>query len=638
MRRVVADIEADGLTPTQIWVIVTKEIGEEHEPKVWRFWEFDAFIEYARTVDEWVFHNGLGYDVPWINRLICNGLISEEKVWDTFVLSRLVRYSRYGTHSLDELGTALGTAKTEFNDWSRLTQEMINYCIDDVLLTEKVFEPLARFVDDPTWTKAIQCEQKMHSICHQMREDGFMFNMDLAKEVHADIVSRMDALEAEFDTLWPPVRTEVSRIQYRFKKNGELWPNVIDAIENKDTERDGTELVIYEDIGFNPGSTKHRIEKLWEAGWKPHEKTDTHYKFTMKGGPGRPWGTTGKKLTQEQYDDKKEYFDFYGWKVSEDNLETLPEDAPEGARKLAEWLTLQGRRKPLEEKMAACAEDGRVHPNFWHIGSWTHRMASSNPAVQNLSSPFHREPKNPVQEVKKLFDYKMREMFCVPEGAYLVGTDAESIQLRILAHYLRNDDYVHAIVSGSKDDGTDIHNVNRRALALGHLTREHAKTFIYAWLLGAGVAKVSRILECSMQDAKRAVEDFIANTEGLGELKQGLIRRDAARGYFEGIDGRRVIQNEEYYMLAGYLQNGETLVMKHANILWREWADQEKIDYTQVNFVHDEWQTEVRGSRDAAERIGVLQCDAITQVGKDLNLYCPLSGETIIGHNWLETH
>ena len=91
-------------------------------------------------------------------------------------------------------------------------------------------------------------------------------------------------------------------------------------------------------------------------------------------------------------------------------------------------------------------------------------------------------------------------------------------------------------------------------------------------------------------------------------------------------------------MLSGYLQNGESIIMKRANRLWREWADAEKIFYKQVDFVHDEWQTECSGSLDMAERLGELQRESIVQVGKDLGVYCPLAGSTDIGTNWLETH
>jgi DNA polymerase I-like protein with 3'-5' exonuclease and polymerase domains len=91
-------------------------------------------------------------------------------------------------------------------------------------------------------------------------------------------------------------------------------------------------------------------------------------------------------------------------------------------------------------------------------------------------------------------------------------------------------------------------------------------------------------------------------------------------------------------MLAGYLQNGEAIVMKWANRLWREWATKEKINVKQVNFVHDEWVTEVYGSRDEAEHLGLLQTKAIEQAGKDLNIYCPLAGSTDVGFNWSEVH
>lgn len=104
------------------------------------------------------------------------------------------------------------------------------------------------------------------------------------------------------------------------------------------------------------------------------------------------------------------------------------------------------------------------------------------------------------------------------------------------------------------------------------------------------------------------------------------------------MDGRKVIQNSSHLMLAGYLQNGEAVVMKWANRLWRQWATEEKIKFKQVNFVHDEWQTECYESLDGAERLGELQRNSIVQAGVDLGIYCPLAGSTDIGKNWYDTH
>ena len=107
----------------------------------------------------------------------------------------------------------------------------------------------------------------------------------------------------------------------------------------------------------------------------------------------------------------------------------------------------------------------------------------------------------------------------VPKGCYLVGTDAEGIQLRVLAHLMKSEEYVHAIVSGKKEDETDIHNLNRKALGMSHVTRDMAKTFIYV-PTRAGNAKVAQILKVNQKEAKQAVENFMQSIQGLAELKK----------------------------------------------------------------------------------------------------------------------
>ena len=333
-----------------------------------------------------------------------------------------------------------------------------------------------------------------------------------------------------------------------------------------------------------------------------------------------------------------EHYERYGWKCNEDNLSTLPVTAPESVKDLAKWLTLEGRRSSLVELLQCVSEDGRIHGKFWNIGAWTHRMSHSAPNQANIPSVFDDDPKTAVEEVKARYNGRIRECFKVPEDSWLVGTDAESIQLRVLAHYLKSEPYRKAIVEGKKEDETDIHNLNRRSLGGGTVTRDIAKTFIYAWLLGAGTDKVASILGCTHGTAKSRVEGFIKSTDGLDTLRRTTIPRDARRGYFIGLDGRIVKCSSEHLMLAGYLQNGEAVIMKRALVLWHKWATAEGLDFKLVDFVHDEWQTEVKGDYSDAERIGHLQCLALEQVCKDLNLFCPLVGSTSIGKNWKETH
>ena len=337
--------------------------------------------------------------------------------------------------------------------------------------------------------------------------------------------------------------------------------------------------------------------------------------------------------------ERGENYKRYGWSCNEDNLNTLPSTAPQAAKDLAQWLTLEGRRSSLAEWLGCVNEgDSRIHGKFWHIGSWTGRMSHSNPNQANIPSPFHGAPKTAVEEIKARYDADMRALWTVEDGCYLVGTDAEGIQLRVLAHIMKSDDYVDAICNGDKKFETDIHNLNRKALGTICKDRDDAKTFIYAWLLGASVTKVAEILGCNVGQASNAVDNFLRSLPELNKVKSLMIPRDARKGYFTGLDGRKVKCDSEHLMLAGYLQSGESIVMKRATVLWKGWVDKTGIEYKLTDLVHDEWQTEVRGTMEEAEEVGRLQRLSLEQVGKDLGMYCPLAGSTDIGTDWLATH
>lgn len=632
MKTTVIDIETDSVQATKIWCIVTREV-DSSEYRVWLS-PFRDFLEYAATVDLWVAHNGIGFDIPVLNRLI-DAQIDHSKVIDTFVVSRTVGYPHYSTHSLDEIGASLGERKKPFTDFSKLTDEMIEYCKHDVYLTLRAYKKFSKYIWDSSWSKALRVEHDIAAVCEDMQKNGFHFEEANAEEILGEIIHRMGVLEEEFQKQWPPELVEVNRLKYRIRADGHMHSACQKAAERyPKVFLEGNEMVCMDYEAFNPGSPKQRAAKLWEAGWKPTEKTKTHYEFSRDAAPDKMWRKS--RLNQALYDEKKEHFEKYGWTVSEENLLTLPESAPEAAHKLAEWLTLEGRRSSLVEWLGQLRSDSRIHGKYWHIGAWTHRMSHSSPNSANIASPFPKEPTNAVERVKYDYDYKLRELWSVDEG-WLVGADADGIQLRILAHYLKSDEYIHAIVSGKKEAGTDIHNVNRRALSLEHLTRDDAKTFIYAHVLGAGLAKTARILRCSTGSARVAVNNFQSQL-GLDVLRNGLIARDARRGYFDGLDGRKVICNSDHLMLAGYLQNGEAVVMKHANLLWRKELDADLINYKQVNFVHDEWQTQVYGTKEEAEHVLEVQKKSIETIGKELGVLCPLAGSGTVGRNWYETH
>src|SRR5690606_29196219 len=141
--------------------------------------------------------------------------------------------------------------------------------------------------------------------------------------------------------------------------------------------------------------------------------------------------------------------------------------------------------------------------------------------------------------------------------------------MRIFAHLVEDEELINALIRGRKEDKTDIHSLHQRKLGEACRSRDDAKTFIYAWLLGAGIAKVAEILQCDSTTARRSVDNFISSYPKLKDLKRTQIPADARRGYFIGLDGRKVICDSEHLMLAGYLQNGEAIIMKGACIEWQ---------------------------------------------------------------------
>jgi len=626
---VAMDIETDSLDAQRIWVVCTQDVNTGEKET---FTSLDTnsseaarFIEFCKGVDKFVFHNGIGFDVPVVNRILGETVINVSCVVDTLIISRLVDYNIKGGHSLKQWGIRLGLYKGDFKDFEGgLTQEMIDYCQQDVEVTVKLFKKFKSVIFDKDWAKALRMEHDIQIICEEMTANGFKFDKARAEVYLKEIEGRMEELNQGFQLVFPPQLKEVNRIQYRLKSDGTPYKNVTDALQKyQRTQKVGDDLVCYDFVDFKPSSTPQRIERLWESGWNPVDKTKGHLDFLRN---------------KEDNPERAEKFKFYGWQCNETNLNTLPEDAPEGAKALAEWLTLEGRRSSLAEWLGCVKEDGRIHGRFTHIGAWTGRLSHSAPNQANVPSAFHGTPKTPVEDVKARYDGPLRGLWGVENGNYLVGTDAEGIQLRILADLMESQDYVDAIITGKKEDGTDIHNLNRKALGLSHITRDMAKTFIYAFLLGAGTLKISQILQTNMGQANVAVANFMDSISGLKKLKTSIIPSIARRGYFRGYDGRKVKTPSEHHTLAGMLQNGESTIMKHATREWVYMARKEKIDFKLVTWPHDEWQTEVAGSLDAAERLGYLQRKSIGSVGVELGLMCPLAGSTDIGRSWLDTH
>ena len=280
-----------------------------------------------------------------------------------------------------------------------------------------------------------------------------------------------------------------------------------------------------------------------------------------------------------------------------------------------------------------------IHSFINHIGTWTGRMSHTSPNLGNIATAKSIKYRSDhLQSEAVALGVRMRSLWtCDKEDtdSFLVGTDAVGIQLRIFAHYINDPIFTEALINGSSKQGTDAHTLNANLLGC---SRDTAKTFIYAFLLGAGDSKLAEILQTTVKSGRGAKRRFIEAYPGLSYLRDEVVPRDANRGYFQTFDGRFIVCDSEHLMMAGYLQAGEMCITKHACVRWRELAKQEKIKFTQVNFVHDEYQTVCHDGKEAAHKLGQLQVQAIREMTDKFKLNCPMDGEYRIGKSWYDTH
>ena len=636
--KVVCDIETNALVnPATVDVVVCKDIDTD-AVYVFREGDFKAFADFANGVDLWIGHNFIDYDHLWIRTLL--GVhISEERVLDTLVLSQLLNQGRQGGHSLENWGKILKFPKIEFNNFAEYSPEMEVYCINDVHLNHKVYSTLMAIVErnKGKFDKAIDIEMKSRWIARDMHENGFQFNIEEARAMRTELEDKVATLLQALQAAFPPKSTLIREVTPKLTKHGTISKTGFQWYKGEDFTifQEGSTFSLAEFEPFNPGSPKQIVERLWEAGWKPTAKTNSH--IETEAVLRSRWSS---KQEREEARVKLERFKVYGWKINEENLATLPDTAPEACGLLVEYILTAARVRTLTEWIACYNHDtGRIHGRFNPLGTRTHRCSHSSPNMGNIATKKSIKYNTPrLRDLALEYGARMRSMWIAAPDTYLVGTDMEGAHLRIFAHLINDKNFIEALVNGDKKLGTDPHSINKRILGDVCLDRDRAKTFVFSFLNGAASPKVSEIFACPLVVAKEALDTFVRAYPGLAKLKGETFPRDADRGYFEGVDGRLVMCDDAHLMMGMVLQNMESVLMKYANLMWREELVKLGIRFKQVNWVHDEWVTEVFGGREVAELVGRIQSASIERVGVLFGLRCPMAGEYKVGKNWLEVH
>jgi len=571
MKRIVVDIETT-LDHKTIWLCCTLDIdtGEKHT-----WYQAKAFQDYIADATLLIGQNIVAFDAYLLNSL-WKTQIALSKCYDTLIVSRLLNPSKSEGHSLEAWGNELGTQKIDYKKvWEWMSDRKEAYkgeCYDAPFMS----------------LLSIYCQRDVEvtgllykKLTAETQEKKFSDASVLLEHQTAAIIAKQERNGFRLDMPHATMllTTVKGKLDSIYEQMQERWPAYNEErISEKTGKRLKDRVVV-----FNPGSRQQIGQKLIELGWKPSTFTETGQPIVDEG------SLAGAKFPE--------------------------------ALLIAEYLMLQKRVAQITSWMEAVEVDGRVHGRVITNGAVTGRMTHSSPNMAQIPNS------------GSVFGPECRECWTVDEGNVLVGCDASGLELRMLAHYMKDFDYVETVVNGSSKLGTDVHTKNQKAAGLQ--TRDQAKTFIYGFLYGAGPAKIGQIVGGSAKVGKKLIDSFLAATPALAALREN-VSKVASKGFVPGLDGRKIWVRSEHAALNSLLQGAGAVVMKQALVLFDAKIRQNKWPVKMVVNVHDEFQWETDEKH--AIITGEAAKQSIVEAGLFYNLRCPLDGEYKYGKSWRHTH
>lgn len=566
-------------------------------------------------------HNIIGFDIPCLEKLYSELFhVSREQrkyVVDTLVMARLIYgnikdidYSLFrkgklpgkliGAQSLKAWGYRLGELKGTYAEetedaWGTFNEDMLEYNKQDVVVTKKLYDFLAKR-EYPE--EAITLEHNAQWLMCKQEANGFPFDVEKAKELERTLRKKECVLTTQLMQLAPPIPDKIFVPKRDNKRLG---------------YKAGVPIQRYKD--FNPKS-RQQIEWL----------ITEYYKYS----PDNP----------DLYEEDR-------LKIDEDTFKYLANDekAPEQIRALApviaEYLMIVKRLGQLSDGKQAWLSlvkpDGKIHGHVNPCGAVSGRATHASPNVTQVphnSSPYGGE---------------CRSLFGVPEGWYQAGIDACGLELRCLAHFLAPYDeghYADVVVHG------DIHTLNQKAAGLP--TRDKAKTFIYAFLYGAGDKKMGAMIDGDEKAGKAVKKRFLNKVPAIMSLRKAvrhaLVKTEYhgkvtewKRHYLKGLDGRHLHVRSLHSALNLLLQSAGALICKYwivhteERLLARGLKHGWDGDFALMAWVHDEQQIACR-SKEVADIVVSEAQQAMRDTQAHFNFRVQLDTEGIIGKNWFECH
>lgn len=631
-KRLFIDTETDGIKYTKIWCACTFDPDTNESKDFHINNNFNGFIDYIKDYDEIIGHNFIGFD-RYVLKEFFNYSTPLKKITDTLTLSKMFNPELEGGHSMEAWGQRIGTFKKEHEDWSKFTPDMLERCRTDVQLNYKIHSYLTHQLQRFS-KESVRSEHIVAHLIDQQNRNGVYMDEQKISVLHAEITEKKLGLEKRFNEYFKQVPVLIKEVHPKYNKDGSMSIRNLKLLVTKETiDIVGGPFSLIEWQNFNLNSPKQVIDRVSKYGWNPTEKTKGHIDFLKK---------LGRRKPNIEEKEKLERYKKYGWVISEENLATISDTAPEIVRSIKDWKILYTRLNLFESQWQPnIGEDGRLRGYCDALGAVTNRMTHNSPNLANIPA-IQTKTIDDVETIlygyEGFYSYEVRSCFTIKDkkNYRMVGTDASGLELRMLAHFMGDEEYINYATNKIKDeDGKTIkvHEYNRRLAELKSI--KDAKRFIYGFLYGAGDGKIGQIVGGTALDGKNLKNVFLNNLPYLKNLIE-KIKLQAQKGYITGLDGRLIRVRKHHAALNTLLQSGGAIVCKYWLIFINQLATRKGLDFTLLLSVHDEYQFEVHIND--IEEFKKICKQAINMVAERLKLKVSLDCDVKVGLNWAETH
>jgi DNA polymerase I-like protein with 3'-5' exonuclease and polymerase domains len=623
MARYIFDTEGNGLLQsiTKLWIVALKDM--DTGKKQWWLNGDLGWMDVLSNATLIVGHNVKGYDLPVLEKLYGFKLPRKVIVHDTMIMSLVTNYNRFprGRHSLENWGIYLGNRKGEFTDFEQYSEEMLEYCLQDLEVTEAVYDVVLsefrKIMEKDSRIRAyMRAEHYVAEWCASAALHGWPFDVPAATALFEKMT---DELNAAYAAVSPILGMKAIAVD---KTGGEVIPkspkwtkqgfydahtarwfgiDPCSGFEGEERPIKGEySRVIFEKLSLDSVTDVKTF--LFRNGWEPTEwntKQDPETRRLIKTSP----------------------------KITEDSLEVM-----QGNGKIyCDFLTTKSRHGILKTWLANVDAEGNLHGDCFTIG--TPSMRARHSIIVNVPS------------VDSVWGKEMRALFITKPGWKVIGCDSSGNQARGLAHYLKSPEYVDLLLNG------DIHQYNADALTevLRQMGIDHkvprgvAKRILYAFLFGASGGKLWGYIFGSQDKTKgdKLKAGFIKVVPGFKDLLDNLAKRFTASkksggdGYITGLAGNKLYVDSFHKLLVYLLQACEKATCSASVMLTMDRLEAAGIPYQPYIMMHDEEDFAV--PEEFKEQAAAIGKQAFKD-GPEMFGITIMDGEAKIGDSWYDVH